>query len=322
MEPVTIVLWIAAGVLIVIGALGLILPILPGAPLIFLGALLAAWAEGFQYIGLWTLIGLGALSALAVAVDFIAGAFGAQRFGASGRAVTGATLGAIVGLFFGVVGVLVGPFVGAVIGELSVRRNLARPDAPASAPRSARAWHGGKARDRFRDDRPHRRRAPPGDGFINPVPAPARLQGLNLENPGPTKWASEDFTYCRRPGMVIRVKDPFATLLGLQHAMESVMGSDWFGGRTSGSGAFPLINVFNDGDDFVVVAELPGVKKDDLEIEVRGDTVRIHGKQQLRTLKVRASIGASARPASSIERSRCPTTSMQRRSLRIIATAS
>ena len=51
--------------------------------------------------------------------------------------------------------------------------------------------------------------------------------------------------------MVIRVKDPFATLLGLQRAMESVMGSDWFGGRTSGSGAFPLINVFNDGDDFV-----------------------------------------------------------------------
>jgi hypothetical protein len=125
LEPVTIVLWVAAGVLIVIGALGLILPIVPGSPLIFLGALLAAWAEGFAFIGPWTLIGLGLLSALAVAVDFIAGAFGVNRFGASGRAVTGATLGAIVGLFFGVVGVLVGPFVGAVIGELSVRRNLA-----------------------------------------------------------------------------------------------------------------------------------------------------------------------------------------------------
>ena len=68
---------------------------------------------------------LGVLAALAVAVDFIAGAFGVKRFGASGRAVTGATIGAIVGLFFGIVGVLVGPFVGAVIGELSVRRNLA-----------------------------------------------------------------------------------------------------------------------------------------------------------------------------------------------------
>ena len=125
MEPVTIVLWVAAGVLIVIGALGLVLPVLPGSPLIFIGALLAAWAEDFQYLGYGSLIVLGVLAALAVAVDFIASAFGVKRFGASGRAVTGATLGAIVGLFFGVVGVLVGPFIGAVIGELSVRRNLA-----------------------------------------------------------------------------------------------------------------------------------------------------------------------------------------------------
>jgi uncharacterized protein YqgC (DUF456 family) len=125
LEPVTIVLWLAAGVLIVIGALGMILPVLPGAPLIFIGALLAAWAENFQYLGYGSLILLGALAALAVAVDFIASAFGVKRFGATGRAVTGATLGAIVGLFFGPIGVLVGPFAGAVVGELTVRRNLA-----------------------------------------------------------------------------------------------------------------------------------------------------------------------------------------------------
>jgi uncharacterized protein YqgC (DUF456 family) len=124
-EPVTIVLWVAAGVLIVIGALGLVLPVLPGAPLIFIGALLAAWAEDFQYLGTGSLIVLGLLAALAVAVDFIASAFGVKRFGASGRAMTGAMLGAIVGIFFGPVGVLVGPFVGAVIGELTVRRSLA-----------------------------------------------------------------------------------------------------------------------------------------------------------------------------------------------------
>ncbi len=79
--------------------------------------------------------------------------------------------------------------------------------------------------------------------------------------------------------MVIRVRDPFATLVGLQRAMDSVMGSDWFGSRTSGSGAFPLINVFNEGDDFVVVAELPGVKKEDLDVQVRGDTLRLQGKK-------------------------------------------
>jgi HSP20 family protein len=81
--------------------------------------------------------------------------------------------------------------------------------------------------------------------------------------------------------MVIRVRDPFAALLGLQRAMDGVMGSDWFGSRTSGTGAFPLINVFNDGDDFVLVAELPGVKKEDLDIQVRGDTLRIQGTKTI-----------------------------------------
>ena len=83
MEPVTIVLWIAAGVLMVIGALGMVLPVLPGAPLLFLGAVLAAWAEEFVYLGFPTLIVLGFLALLAVVVDFVASAFGAKRFGAS-----------------------------------------------------------------------------------------------------------------------------------------------------------------------------------------------------------------------------------------------
>jgi uncharacterized protein YqgC (DUF456 family) len=113
LEPATIVLWIAAGVLIVIGALGLLLPILPGAPLIFLGALLAAWAEDFHYLGVGSLTVLGALAALAVAVDFVASAFGVQRFGASRRAVTGATLGLALGtaaklaIAFAMIGVIV-----------------------------------------------------------------------------------------------------------------------------------------------------------------------------------------------------------------------
>lgn len=125
MEPVTIGLLIVAGVLIVVGAAGLVLPALPGAPLVFLGALLAAWAEDFEYIGVGSLSVLGVLTALAIAVDFIASAFGVKRFGASRRAVAGATIGALVGIFFGIVGILIGPFVGAAVGELTVRRDLA-----------------------------------------------------------------------------------------------------------------------------------------------------------------------------------------------------
>jgi uncharacterized protein YqgC (DUF456 family) len=120
----TILLWTVVALLIIGGLAGLVLPALPGAPLLFGGFLLAAWIEDFAYLGSGTLTTLGVLAGFTFVVDFAAGAFGARRYGASGRAVLGATIGAVVGIFFGLVGVLIGPFVGAVIGELSVRRDL------------------------------------------------------------------------------------------------------------------------------------------------------------------------------------------------------
>ena len=120
----TILLWILAVILILLGLFGLIVPALPGAPLLFVGFLLAAWAEDFVYVGSGTLAVLGALALLTYAVDFLAGALGAKRFGASNRAIVGAAVGALVGLFFGLPGVLICPFVGAVLGELSTQRNL------------------------------------------------------------------------------------------------------------------------------------------------------------------------------------------------------
>ncbi len=121
----TALLWILAILLIVLGLAGLVLPALPGAPLLFVGLLLAAWAEDFAYVGGWTLAALGVMAGLTYLVDFAATAFGAKRFGASKRAMIGAALGGLAGLFLGLPGVLLGPFVGAVIGELTTRRDLA-----------------------------------------------------------------------------------------------------------------------------------------------------------------------------------------------------
>jgi uncharacterized protein YqgC (DUF456 family) len=117
-------LWIAAVLLTLIGFAGLLLPAIPGPPLVFLGLLCAAWAEKFQYIGFWMLAVLALMTVLAYGVDFAATAFGARRFGASPRAATGAAIGTLVGLFFGLAGILLGPFLGAVVGELSMRRRL------------------------------------------------------------------------------------------------------------------------------------------------------------------------------------------------------
>jgi uncharacterized protein len=116
--------WIFAFVLIALGLAGLVLPAIPGPALLFAGFLVAAWAEGFVHVGAGTLTALGAMALLAFLADFVAGAFGARRYGASTRSVLGATLGAIVGIFFGLVGILLGPFIGAVLGELSGRRDL------------------------------------------------------------------------------------------------------------------------------------------------------------------------------------------------------
>jgi uncharacterized protein YqgC (DUF456 family) len=122
-DPQTL-LWIFATLLIVVGLAGLILPVLPGSPLVFIGLLLAAWAEDFQYVGFWTLAALGVLTLMAYFIDFAATAFGAKRFGATPRAALGATMGLVAGLFLGFIGLIVGPFMGAVAGELLGRRNI------------------------------------------------------------------------------------------------------------------------------------------------------------------------------------------------------
>jgi uncharacterized protein YqgC (DUF456 family) len=120
-------LWLGvAGLLVVAGLAGLLLPLLPGAPLLFAGLVLAAWAEDFAHVGPWLLALLGALALLTYVVDLVAGAWGVRRFGASGRAATGAAAGMFVGLFLGPVGIVAGPFIGAVAGELSARRGLGR----------------------------------------------------------------------------------------------------------------------------------------------------------------------------------------------------
>lgn len=120
-------LWyVLAAVLVVVGFVGTVLPALPGVPLVFAGLFVAAWADGFQHVGLWTLIGLGVLTVIAVAVDFLAGLAGAKRVGASRLALIGAALGTIVGIFFGIPGLLLGPFLGALIGELVAGGTLHR----------------------------------------------------------------------------------------------------------------------------------------------------------------------------------------------------
>lgn len=120
----TFLLWIAAIILVAVGVVGALVPVLPGAVLVFAGLVLASWADGFTRVGPVTLFFLALLTVAVYVVDFLAGAYGVEKTGASRRAVIGAILGTVVGLFFGLAGLILGPFIGAVAGELTVRRQL------------------------------------------------------------------------------------------------------------------------------------------------------------------------------------------------------
>ena len=118
------VLWILAAICTVTGFAGMLLPILPGVPILFLGILFGAWADNFQYVGFWTLLLMAVLTACTYLIEFLASALGAKKFGGSNRAMWGAALGGVVGIFFSIPGIILGPFVGAVLGELSLQRTI------------------------------------------------------------------------------------------------------------------------------------------------------------------------------------------------------
>ncbi len=122
----TIALWVLVAVLMTAGVVGTVLPVIPGAMLIFAGAVLGAWIDDWSRVSAWTLGVIGLLALISIACDFVAGSLGAKRLGASPLAVSGAAIGTVVGVFTGLWGVLFMPFIGAAIGEYIAMRNLQR----------------------------------------------------------------------------------------------------------------------------------------------------------------------------------------------------
>lgn len=127
MDPVSLppaLFWLLGISLMLIGLVGTLLPALPGVVAIFGGVFLIAWIDGFEKIGVPSLVVLAVLTALAFVVDIIAAMLGAKRVGASKTALVGAALGTVFGLAFGLIGLVIGPFLGAVIGEFIARQRL------------------------------------------------------------------------------------------------------------------------------------------------------------------------------------------------------
>lgn len=79
-----------------------------------------------------------------------------------------------------------------------------------------------------------------------------------------------------------RFTNPFEELDRMRRQM------DWLSGGAArrlfgepSAGVFPLMNVTEDKDNYFVRAELPGLKADELDISVTGDTLSISGERKL-----------------------------------------
>jgi len=81
--------------------------------------------------------------------------------------------------------------------------------------------------------------------------------------------------------MITRFGDPFDALLNLQSALEARLQSGWLQDFTTSQGPFPPINVFQQGDAILAIIELPGIDKNNLQIQAKENTIRISGKKSV-----------------------------------------
>ncbi len=105
---VDIIVTVVAGLMLVVAALGAVLPVLPGSPIAFVALIAWGWVLGSA--AAWTAAGVGAFFAL---IGFTAGALLTGRKLKKQRVPRGSILIAIVA---GIVGMFVIPFFGLFLG--------------------------------------------------------------------------------------------------------------------------------------------------------------------------------------------------------------
>jgi HSP20 family protein len=78
------------------------------------------------------------------------------------------------------------------------------------------------------------------------------------------------------------LRGPFAELDRMRREMDQLAGGLSRGiFREPSAGVFPAMNITENKDGFVVRAELPGIKADEIDISVTGDTLSISGERKI-----------------------------------------
>jgi hypothetical protein len=120
---VDVIALVVASLFFIVGLVGTLLPVMPGAPVIWLGMLIYGFIAGFENLGLYFLLAQAVLAIAVMAVDYLFTALGSRYLGGSKAAFWGAAAGLLVGVFFFPFGLIIGPFLGAAVADLIYRRN-------------------------------------------------------------------------------------------------------------------------------------------------------------------------------------------------------
>ena len=112
-----ILLLIIAGLCIVAGIIGCIVPGLPGTPIAYAGLWIAQATDrvdfGWKMLLIW-----GIVTVVVSVLDYFIPAWGTRRYGGTRYGVWGSIIGVFAGIFLGLGGVIFGPLLGAFVGEL------------------------------------------------------------------------------------------------------------------------------------------------------------------------------------------------------------
>ena len=69
--------------------------------------------------------------------------------------------------------------------------------------------------------------------------------------------------------------------VAVQKAVAQARDTNFFQTGVTGRGVYPFINLFETDGDLVLTTELPGLKKEELTLEVREDVLRLSGVRKI-----------------------------------------
>lgn len=117
-----ILLFVIMLIIMIIGLAGVILPVLPGIPLIFGAAVLYGILTRFQEINLQLILIFAGMTVFGLIVDYLANYLSVRKMGGGKAGAIGAVIGLMIGIWFGIVWIVVLPFALAVVFELIAGR--------------------------------------------------------------------------------------------------------------------------------------------------------------------------------------------------------